>query len=88
MVVASFLIHLVTEDFPSGGQIYAPGAYTFLKPTGQSPKIGDSVRIPGVGAVLAGAIAGVLAAESGILGICGSWNRGIRLFPGGVCWSQ
>ena len=42
----------------------------------------------GVGGFLAGAIAGGLAAESGILGICGSWNRGIRLFPGGICWSQ
>ncbi|QTH60493.1 hypothetical protein J5O04_05110 [Corynebacterium hindlerae] len=42
----------------------------------------------GVGPLLAGAIAGALATQSGIVGLCNSWGHGVKLFPGGACWSQ
>lgn len=42
----------------------------------------------GVGAVVAGTIAGILAASSGLVGLCNSWGRGVKVFATGGCWSQ
>ncbi|WP_211208172.1 hypothetical protein, partial [Corynebacterium mastitidis] len=42
----------------------------------------------GAGPALAGTIAGVLAINAGVIGLCNSWGHGVKIFSGGVCWSQ
>ena len=42
----------------------------------------------GVGPVIAGGIAGLLAVSSGLVGLCNSWGHGVKIFVGGGCWSQ
>lgn len=45
----------------------------------------------GAGPAIAGVIAGALSVSGGIVGLCGSWGRGIQVFVapwGSVCWSQ
>lgn len=49
---------------------------------------GTLTAITGVSLALATPIAIGLVAQASLIGICGSWGNGIRLFPNGMCWSQ
>lgn len=49
---------------------------------------GTLTAVTGVSLALATPIAIGLAAQASLIGICGSWGNGIRLFPNGMCWSQ
>ncbi|WP_144413480.1 hypothetical protein [Corynebacterium epidermidicanis] len=42
----------------------------------------------GISLAVATPIAIGLAAQASLMGVCGSWGNGIRLFSNGMCWSQ
>ncbi|QPK79562.1 hypothetical protein G7Y31_02295 [Corynebacterium lizhenjunii] len=42
----------------------------------------------GAGPLIAGSIASMMVIASGLVGVCNSWGRGIKVFATGGCWSQ